>query len=126
MLTTVPHPIKLSRNEGLKTADPLLAGSIAQTLTDPAADHFNEDDYEFLKFHGVYQQDDRDQRKMAKHYMLMVRTKFPGGVLSAEQYLACDELASHVREQHPADHDAAGFSISWHPQIESAADRSKR
>ena len=94
MLTTVPHPIKLSRNEGLKTADPLLAGSIAQTLTDPAADHFNEDDYEFLKFHGVYQQDDRDQRKIAKHYMLMVRTKFPGGVLGAEQYLACDDLAS--------------------------------
>src|SRR5204863_3557531 len=40
------------------------------------------------------QQDDRDQRKMGKKWIFMVRTKFPGGVLSAKQYLACDELAS--------------------------------
>jgi sulfite reductase (NADPH) hemoprotein beta-component len=87
-------PAKLTRNEGLKEGNPLLAGTIAQTLEDPAADRFSDDDYEFLKFHGVYQQDDRDKRKVAKHYMLMVRTKFPGGVLSAPQYLACDQLAT--------------------------------
>src|SRR6266478_5455077 len=85
---------KLTRNEGLKERSTLLAGTIAQTLADGATDHFSEDDYEFLKFHGVYQQDDRDQRKIAKHYMLMVRTKFPGGVLSAPQYLVCDQLAT--------------------------------
>jgi sulfite reductase (NADPH) hemoprotein beta-component len=84
---------KLTRNEGLKAADPLLAGTIAQSLADTSTDHFNEDDYEFLKFHGIYQQDDREKRKVAKHYMLMVRTKFPGGVLSAAQYAACDELS---------------------------------
>ncbi len=84
---------KLSRNEGLKEANPLLGGNIAQTLADQAVDRFSEDDYEFLKFHGVYQQDDRDKRKVAKHYMLMVRTKFPGGVLSPDQYVACDDLA---------------------------------
>jgi len=88
-----PEPAKLSRNEGLKERNPLLSGTIAQTLADPAADHFSEDDYEFLKFHGVYQQDDRDRRKTGKHYMLMVRTKFPGGVLTGAQYLACDRLA---------------------------------
>src|SRR6266404_4072004 len=85
---------KLTRNEGLKDRIPLLAGTISQALADGATDHFSEDDYEFLKFHGVYQQDDRDQRKIAKHYMLMVRTKFPGGVLSAPQYLVCDRLAT--------------------------------
>jgi sulfite reductase (NADPH) hemoprotein beta-component len=85
---------KLTRNEGLKGNNPLLSGTIAQSLADQATDHFSEDDYEFLKFHGVYQQDDRDKRKVAKHYMLMVRTKFPGGVLSADQYLVCDRLAS--------------------------------
>jgi len=85
---------KLSRNEGLKENNTLLAGTIAQTLADASVDHFSDDDYEFLKFHGVYQQDDRDKRKVARHYMLMVRTKFPGGVLSAQQYVACDELAS--------------------------------
>jgi len=85
-------PIKLTKNEGLKEANPLLAGTIAQTLADASAARFSEDDYEFLKFHGIYQQDDRDKRKVAKQYILMVRTKFPGGVLTAPQYLACDEL----------------------------------
>src|SRR5579864_9409315 len=93
-MIAVAEPPKLSRNEGLKGNNTTLAGTIAQTLADPAADHFTEDDYEFLKFHGIYQQDDRDQRKVAKHYMMMVRTKFPGGVLSAPQYLVCDELSS--------------------------------
>jgi len=92
MITT--EAPKLSRNEGLKEGCPLLQGTIAQTLANASADRFSEDDYEFLKFHGIYQQDDRDQRKVAKHYMLMVRTKFPGGVLSGAQYVACDELAS--------------------------------
>jgi sulfite reductase (NADPH) hemoprotein beta-component len=88
------QPVKLTRNEGLKENSPLLTGTIAQTLADPAADRFTDDDYEFLKFHGVYQQDDRDQRKVARHYIMMVRTKFPGGVLSAAQYVACDDLTA--------------------------------
>lgn len=93
-MISAAEPAKLSRNEGLKEANTLLTGTIAQTLADASTDHFSEDDYEFLKFHGVYQQDDRDKRKVARHYMLMVRTKFPGGVLSAPQYVTCDELAS--------------------------------
>ena len=87
-------PVKLARNEGLKEASPTLAGTIEQTLADPQADRFSDDDYEFLKFHGVYQGDDRDKRKTGKQYILMVRTKFPGGVLSAQQYLTCDRLAT--------------------------------
>src|SRR6267142_586376 len=87
-------PPKLTRNEGLKENNPLLAGTIAQTLADAAAERFSEDDYEFLKFHGIYQQDDRDKRKAGKQYILMVRTKFPGGVLTASQYVACDRLAA--------------------------------
>src|SRR5689334_5144160 len=93
-MISVGEPLKLSRNEGLKAANTCLAGTIAQTLADPARDHFTEEDYEFLKFHGIYQQDDRDKRKVAKHYMMMVRTKFPGGVLSAPQYIACDNLST--------------------------------
>src|SRR5438874_7481075 len=85
---------KPTRNEGLKTGNPWLAGNIAQTLVDTAAECFTQDDYEFLKFHGVYQQDDRDKRKVAKQYIFMVRTKFPGGILTAPQYLECDRLAT--------------------------------
>jgi sulfite reductase (NADPH) hemoprotein beta-component len=87
-------PVKLTRNEGLKEANTTLAGTITQTLADAAAERFSEDDYEFLKFHGIYQQDDRDKRKVAKQYIMMVRTKFPGGVLSAPQYVACDQIAA--------------------------------
>jgi sulfite reductase (NADPH) hemoprotein beta-component len=91
--TDVPNA-KLTRNEGLKEAHPLLAGTIVETLADAAAERFSDEDYEFLKFHGIYQQDDRDQRKAGKHYMLMVRTKFPGGVLTPQQYVLCDQLAT--------------------------------
>src|SRR6516225_4982991 len=93
-MISVSEPPKLTRNEGLKEGNPLLSGTIAQSLADASAERFSEDDYEFLKFHGIYQQDDRDKRKIARHYMLMVRTKFPGGVLSAGQYAACDDLAT--------------------------------
>ena len=92
-MITAEAPVKLTKNEGLKEANPLLDGTIPQTLADPSAECFSHDDYEFLKFHGIYQQDDRDSRKEGKHYIMMVRTKFPGGVLSAPQYVACDQLA---------------------------------
>src|ERR1043165_1483644 len=89
-----PSQPPLTRNEGLKSTHALLGGTIASTLADPTADHFTQDDYEFLKFHGVYRQDDRDARKTGKAYIMMVRTKFPGGAINAEQYLACDALAT--------------------------------
>src|SRR5689334_13675927 len=93
------EPPKLTRNEGLKQASPLLTGTIAQTLQDSQAESFTQDDYEFLKFHGVYQQDDRDKRKQGKQYIFMVRTKFPGGRLTSAQYLACDRLAREYANQ---------------------------
>src|SRR4051812_940284 len=94
LMITAAEPAKLTRNEGLKEGSPFLAGTIASTLQDEKAERFSDDDYEFLKFHGVYQQDDRDKRKVAKQYVMMVRTKFPGGVLSAAQYLVCDQLSA--------------------------------
>src|SRR5437868_10478738 len=87
-------PAKLTRNEGLKEANPWLAGTIAQTLADPTADSFSTDDYEFLKFHGIYQQDDRDKRKVGKQYIFMVRGRLPGGVVKPEHYLTFDRLAT--------------------------------
>ncbi len=87
-------PVKLTRNEGLKQTHPALAGSIASTLHNPELDRFSEDDYEFLKFHGIYQQDDRDLRKTGKKYIFMVRGRLPGGVVGARQYLAFDTLST--------------------------------
>ncbi len=87
-------PVKVTHNEEIKTAIPTLAGTIAATLNDAAADHFSEDDNQFLKFHGSYQQDDRDLRKTGKKYIMMVRSRIPGGVMTANQWRVFDELAS--------------------------------
>ncbi|HEX3800867.1 MAG TPA: NADPH-dependent assimilatory sulfite reductase hemoprotein subunit [Verrucomicrobiae bacterium] len=101
MITTAAPgaPPKLTRNEGLKEASPTLAGNISATLADTSVDRFSDDDYEFLKFHGIYQQDDRDLRKTAKHYMFMVRGRLPGGVVQPDHYLAFDSLATKYGNQ---------------------------
>src|ERR1700690_3609116 len=87
-------PVKLTHNEEIKAAIPTLAGAIAATLNDAGADHFSEDDNQFLKFHGSYQQDDRDLRKTGKKYIMMVRSRIPGGVMTANQWRVFDDLSS--------------------------------
>ena len=93
-MSETPTPPKLTHNEIIKDAIPTLAGTIAATLADPAADHFSEDDNQFLKFHGSYQQDDRDLRKTGKKYIMMIRGRIPGGVMTAKQWCVFDELAT--------------------------------
>jgi sulfite reductase (ferredoxin) len=84
--------------EGIKESSRQLRGTIADELARDS-DHFVEQDKQLLKFHGSYQQEDRDARKLrrkdgvGKHYMFMVRCKIPGGRLTAAQYLAVDDLA---------------------------------
>lgn len=93
-----PAPPKRSGVEITKENSRYLRGSIADDLAG-AVDHFGEGDKNLLKFHGTYQQEDRDARKnraqtgVRKHYMFMVRCKIPGGKLNAAQYLAVDDLA---------------------------------
>jgi sulfite reductase (ferredoxin) len=75
-----------------------LRGTIGDDLARDV-DHFSDADKNLLKFHGSYQQEDRDARKMrregglGKHYLFMVRCKIPGGRVTADQYLALDDLA---------------------------------
>ena len=87
-------PVQLTHNEVIKEAAPTLAGTIAATLNDAGADHFSEDDNQFLKFHGSYQQDDRDLRKTGKKYIMMVRSRIPGGVMTANQWRVFDDLSA--------------------------------
>jgi len=87
-------PPKVTHNEIIKEAIPTLAGAIAQTLADPNTDRFSEDDVQFLKFHGIYQQDDRDLRKTQKKFIMMIRGRIPGGVMTPEQWRVFDDLAS--------------------------------
>lgn len=83
--------------EDVKGESNYLRGTIARDLND-GTDHFDETGYQLLKFHGMYQQEDRDSRKERKKqnlgplYFFMVRSKIPGGKLTAEQYLVHDDL----------------------------------
>lgn len=96
---------KPSAVEGIKESSNFLRGTIAETLRDDQADHFSKDDAQLLKFHGSYQQDNRDVRaktgsgKSEKAYMLMVRTKIPGGRLTSRQLLAELDLCDQVGNQ---------------------------
>ena len=85
--------VTLTHNEEIKEAIPTLAGTIAATLANPVADSFSGDDNQFLKFHGCYQQDDRDQRSGGKKFIMMIRGRIPGGVMTAKQWQVIDELA---------------------------------
>src|SRR5581483_1911573 len=93
-----PAPAKRSPTEAIKENSRYLRGTLAEELTQDS-DHFNEENKQLLKFHGSYQQDDRDARKnrsrvgTGKYYMFMVRCKIPGGKVTAEQYLTMDRLA---------------------------------
>jgi sulfite reductase (NADPH) hemoprotein beta-component len=80
--------------EQLKLGHPNLAGTIAATLANAQVDRFPDDDATFLKFHGVYQGDDRDLRKTGKKHIFMVRCRIPGGIVTPSQYLALDDLAT--------------------------------
>ena len=88
-------PPKQTHNEEIKTAIPTLAGTIAATLADTALDRFSDDDNQFLKFHGIYQQDDRDLRKTQKKYIMMIRGRIPGGVMTPSQWITFDDLATN-------------------------------
>ena len=89
-----PAEKPLTKNELLKADKPDLSGTIRETLANPAADRFSGDDEQFIKFHGIYQQDDRDKRKTGKVFSVMVRTRQTGGIVPAAQYLVYDDLSS--------------------------------
>ncbi|MCU0782453.1 MAG: NADPH-dependent assimilatory sulfite reductase hemoprotein subunit [Verrucomicrobia bacterium] len=91
---TTEAPVKLTHNEQIKAAIPTLAGTITATIADESADHFSEDDNQFLKFHGCYQQDDRDLRKTGKKYIMMIRGRIPGGVMAPKQWCVFDNLST--------------------------------
>lgn len=95
---------KLSPVEGIKDESQLLRGVIGNELLDDQ-DHFGHSSEVLLKFHGTYQQDNRDVRgevaddgTKRKEYIFMVRSRIPGGRLTADQLLAemdlCDEVGN--------------------------------
>jgi sulfite reductase (NADPH) hemoprotein beta-component len=89
----------LSSIEKVKQASDALRGTIKEGLTDEITGAISEDDKALVKFHGLYMQDDRDRReeraekKLERLYSFMIRLRLPGGLLSAEQWLATQDIA---------------------------------
>jgi len=85
--------------ERIKRDSRLLRGTLVDSLADPLTGAIREDDTVLVKFHGSYQQDDRDIReerrrqKLEPAYSFMIRTRLPGGVCTPAQWLALDDIA---------------------------------
>ncbi|MBD8515217.1 assimilatory sulfite reductase (NADPH) hemoprotein subunit [Photobacterium sp. WH77] len=90
---------KLSDNERLKRESNFLRGTIEQDLQDRITGGFTADNFQLIRFHGMYQQDDRDIRperqkqKLEPLQNVMLRARMPGGIITPEQWLAIDKFA---------------------------------
>jgi sulfite reductase (NADPH) hemoprotein beta-component len=86
--------------EGIKAASNFLRGTLQDSLLDNATGAIAEDDTQVSKFHGIYQQDDRDIRdtrrrqKLEPDHSFMIRARVPGGVCTSSQWLALDAIAT--------------------------------
>ncbi len=91
---------KLAANEYIKIRSNYLRGTIKEGIADLSTGSMSEDDQQLLKFHGTYQQDDRDLRanrrkhKLEKAYSFMIRIRVPGGVATPHQWLETDRMAT--------------------------------
>ena len=93
----------LSKVEKIKSDSDYLAGEIASQLNNSES-FFEENEIQLLKFHGTYQQFDRDtatklkKKGLEKEFSFMIRTRIPGGVLNFQQYIELDNLANEFSD----------------------------
>lgn len=82
--------------ERMKKESHFLRGTIAEDLNDGLTGGFNGDNVLLIRFHGMYQQDDRDirtEQKLEPRYAMMLRCRLPGGIISPQQWLDIDKFA---------------------------------
>ncbi len=97
---SIPVSDNINPVEHIKAASNYLRGTLVESLRDSASGTIAEDDTHLSKFHGVYQQDDRDVREQRRRRMLepdhsfMIRARLPGGVCTPAQWLALDDIAT--------------------------------
>ena len=86
--------------ERIKDASHYLRGTLVESLEDPVTGALADSDTQLSKFHGIYQQDDRDLReerrkqKLEPHYQFMVRVRVAGGICTPSQWLEMDRIAN--------------------------------
>ncbi len=89
----------LSDVEVIKINSQLLRGTLADSLNNQISGSVAEADTQLIKFHGIYQQDDREVRverqkqKLEPAFNFMIRARIPGGICSPKQWLAMDEIS---------------------------------
>lgn len=92
----------LSDNERIKIESNFLRGTISEDIENQLTGGFNDDNIQLIKFHGLYQQDDRDiraerkEQKLEPRHHFLMRARMPGGVCTPEQWLAIDKYASDL------------------------------
>lgn len=95
----ITHAQKVSPEELLKESSDYLRGTIIESLADPLTGSVSSDDAKLLKFHGSYQQHDRDlekerrKQKLEPLYQFMVRVRATGGIVTPAQWLVLDDLS---------------------------------
>ncbi|HPW13994.1 MAG TPA: assimilatory sulfite reductase (NADPH) hemoprotein subunit [Thermomonas sp.] len=91
--------------EDIKRASAGLRGTLLASLADAVTGALRDDDQTLIKYHGSYQQDDRDVRearrlaKLEPAFSFMIRTRTPGGVINPRQWLQLDAIASTYAER---------------------------
>lgn len=91
---------KLADSERMKLQSNFLRGTIAQDLKNGLTGGFEGDNFLLIRFHGMYQQDDRDiraermEQKLEPRHAMMLRCRLPGGVITPKQWLDIDKFAS--------------------------------
>jgi sulfite reductase (NADPH) hemoprotein beta-component len=90
---------KLADNERMKSRSNFLRGTITEDLKNDLSGGFSADNFQLIRFHGMYQQDDRDIRaerakqKLEPLQNVMLRARLPGGIITPTQWLAIDKFA---------------------------------
>jgi sulfite reductase (NADPH) hemoprotein beta-component len=89
-------------NELIKAKSRYLRGTLQESIADPVSGALSADDAQISKFHGFYEQDDRDQRLQRQarflepYYSFMLRARLPGGVCTPQQWLAIDAVGREL------------------------------
>ena len=104
MTEKYPGPLvvegKLTDAERLKKESNYLRGTIVEDLDDGLTGGFSGDNFLLIRFHGMYQQDDRDiraeraEQKLEPRHAMMLRCRLPGGIITPTQWLAIDKFAT--------------------------------
>ncbi|HPQ94769.1 MAG: assimilatory sulfite reductase (NADPH) hemoprotein subunit [Thiothrix sp.] len=94
-----------SEVERIKDQSHYLRGTLVESFANPLTGSISADDHQLIKFHGTYEQDDRDrrlerqERKLEPAYAFMIRLRLPGGDLTAQQWQTCHAISEQYGDK---------------------------